>query len=238
MTSILRRALGADFVRLHPKLRERFSVGLASGTACLGSGTMSRIWHGNPMIRPFLHLGASRHILFPEQGTDVPFTIENWPYLDRAGRETVSFTRTFELPARRRRFDATMVWDSATDRLIDYLGTHQHVATELRFAADGAGGVRVRSTTQRFRMWRLDCPVPAMVTGHARLHEWYDTAEGMFHIDVRVVNRWLGPLFGYRGRFTVRYVDLHRVPVPASVKPAKEVEPAREVEPAGERVRI
>lgn len=221
-TPILHRALGADLALVHPKLRARFGVGLAAGTACVGTGVMTRIWHGTPLIRPLLHLGASRHILFPEQGTDVPFTMENWPYLDRAGRETISFTRTFELPTRRRRFDATMVWDGHTGRLVDYLGTHQHVAADLTLTADATGGVWIRSTRQRFRLSRVDCRLPAAITGAARVHEWYDARDGMFHIDVRVVNPWLGPLFGYRGTFTVQYVDLSRAPAPASVKPARE----------------
>jgi hypothetical protein len=212
----------AGFDRLHPKLAERFSVGLDSGLACIATGTMSRIWHGTAFTTPFLQLGASRHILFPEQGNDVPFTIENWPYLDRAGRETVTFDRTFELPRRRRRFDATMVFDEPTGRLVDYLGTHQHVAADLTLRADDHGGLVIRSGEQRFRMRRIDVGVPALITGHAEVHEWFDDCEGRFHIDVRVDNQWLGPLFGYRGSFTCRYVDLGQAPTPAVAKPAVE----------------
>lgn len=80
----------------------------------------------------------------------------------------------------------------------------------------------IHSGEQRFRFRRLDTAVPELVAGHARVCEWFDTTEGMFHIDVRVSNRWFGPLFGYRGRFTTRYVDLNRAPAPASVRPAKE----------------
>jgi hypothetical protein len=222
MSSIFRRALGIDFQRLHPKVRERFGVGLTEGYACVGTGVMDQIWHGSPLVRPFLHLGAGRHILFPETGADVPFTIENWPYIDRAGREAVSFTRTFELPGVRRRFDATMVFDGDHQRLVDYLGTHQHIAAELRFGVDDRGGMVIRTGEQRIRFRRLDRAIPELVAGHARVCEWFDPGDGMFHIDVRVENRWFGPLFGYRGRFTARYVDLNRAPAPASVLPAKE----------------
>jgi hypothetical protein len=212
----------AGFDRLHPKLAERFSVGLDSGLACIATGTMSRIWHGTAFSTPFLQLGASRHILFPEQGSDVPFTMENWPYLDRAGRETVTFNRTFELPRRRRRFDATMIFDEPTGRLVDYLGTHQHVAADLTCRADDHGGLVIRSGEQRFRMRRIDVGVPALITGQAEVHEWFDDCEGRFHIDVRVTNQWFGPLFGYRGSFTCRYVDLGQAPAPAVAKPAME----------------
>lgn len=36
--SLFRTAMGAGFERLHPELRRRFSVGLASGEACVGRG--------------------------------------------------------------------------------------------------------------------------------------------------------------------------------------------------------
>lgn len=35
--------MGADFDRLHPELRRRFSVGLASGEACTGRAR----WNGS-----------------------------------------------------------------------------------------------------------------------------------------------------------------------------------------------
>ena len=222
MTSIFQRAMGAEFGRLHPRIQERLSISVASGTACMATGVMARIWHGSALTVPFLYLGASRNILFPEQAANVPFTIENWPYLDRAGRETVSFTRTFELPHRRRRFDASMVFDPASARLVDYLGTHQHLAAELRLRAAADGALLIRTAAQRFRVRRLDVPVPWVITGQAQVHEWYDTGAGAFQIDVRVQNRRFGPLFGYQGTFIARYLNIKDMPVPASVKPARE----------------
>lgn len=107
--SIFRTAMGADFDRLHPELRRRFSVGLAGGEACTGHGVMDRVWHGRGFVKPFLALGGTRNILVPRAGRNVPFMIENVPYADTFGRETVSFVRTFDLPGRSRRFDAQMV---------------------------------------------------------------------------------------------------------------------------------
>lgn len=222
MTSIFQQAIGAGFDHLHPKLAERFSVGLHSGLACLATGVMSSIWHKNGLTVPFLRLGAAWHILFPERGRNVPFTLENWPYRDRFGRETVTFNRTFELPRRRRRFDATMVYDHATGRLVDYLGTHQHLAAELWFEPDGHGGLVIRSGEQRFRMYSVDARVPRVLTGQAEVRERFDAVDGRFHITVRVTNRWLGPLFGYQGSFVCRYVDIRQAPAPACAKPLVE----------------
>jgi hypothetical protein len=222
VTSIFQSAMGAGFDRLHPRLAERFSVGLHTGLACVATGVMSRVWHGSGLTVPFLHLGVSRHILFPEQGRDIPFTVENWPYRDRLGRETITFNRTFELPGRRRRFDATMVFDHSTRRLVDYLGTHQHLAAELSFDPDGRGGLVIRSGEQRFRMHAVDVQVPAPLTGRAEVRERFDDGDGRFHIAVRVTNRWLGPLFGYHGSFTCRYLDIGQAPAPACAKPLVE----------------
>ena len=102
MTSIFERQLGSDFGRLQPELRERFGFCSADDVACIGTGVMERIWRGPAFPVPFLMLGTARHILFPEQGRDVPFTIENYAYRDSYDRETVTFVRTFHLPRRPR----------------------------------------------------------------------------------------------------------------------------------------
>jgi hypothetical protein len=224
MSSVFQQALGtADFRRLHPKVRARFSASLEANLACIGNGAMARIWHGPGFTKPFLRLGASRHILFPEVGAGVPFTVENWPYLDRSGRETLSIIRTFELPRRRRRFDGTLVYDLAASRLIDYLGTHQNIAVDLELGVDERGGLTIRSTRQRLHLFAFGLPLPAPATGHAYVREWYDDEEEVFHINVGVTNPWCGPIFGYEGTFTVRYVDLRHLTTPASVKPSKEI---------------
>jgi Domain of unknown function (DUF4166) len=223
VTSIFQRALGAEFERLHPQLRRRFGFSSADGVAVAGFGVMERVWRGPAFTLPFLYLGARRNMLFPEQGRDVAFVIENYAYLDRYGRETVTFVRTFELPGgRRRRFDATMVYDPARGRVVDYLGTHQHLAVDLELSVDRRGGLCIRSGEQRFREGRLDFRFPLALSGRADVYEWYDDERERFGIRVRVSNRWFGPLFGYRGTFTMHRFGLNGVGVPGSVKPLRE----------------
>lgn len=163
MTSIFRTAMGPDFHRLHPQLQRRFSVGLASGEACTGRGVMDRVWHGGAFVKPFLALGGTRNILVPREGRRVPFMIENVPYADSFGRETVSFVRTFDLPGRARRFDAQMVLSPRGDRVLDYLGTHQHLATDLFLRAEPDGSLLIRSGEHRFREGVVDVRVPELV---------------------------------------------------------------------------
>jgi hypothetical protein len=220
MTSIFERQLGPDFDRLAPPLRQRFGFATDDHVACVGTGVMERIWRGPAFTLPFLYLGSTRHILFPERGENVPFTIENYAYLDRWGRETVTFVRTFHLRRRSRRFDATMVYDPVRDRIVDYFGTHQHLAVELDLSVDGDGGLWIRSGDQRIIEGLLAFPVPALIRGDATVHEWFDQDAGRFRIDVRVAHRRFGPLFGYHGSFTVEYPRVQSVPV--HVRPVRE----------------
>ncbi|MGW2712460.1 DUF4166 domain-containing protein [Streptomyces argyrophyllae] len=222
MTSIFQAAMGPEFQRLHPALRRRFSVGLAGGEACTGRGVMDRIWHGPAFVKPFLALGATRNILVPRAGRNVPFVIENVPYRDTFGRETVSFVRTFHLPGRARRFDAQMVLGPRGDRVLDYLGTHQHLATDLHFHAEPDGSLLIRSGAHRFREGPVDVRVPELVGATAEVRESYDETAGRFHVRVRVVNRWFGPLFGYEGSFTASYTDVRARGVRPGLRPVRE----------------
>ncbi|MFJ6083481.1 DUF4166 domain-containing protein [Streptomyces sp. NPDC092369] len=220
--SIFRTVMGADLDRLHPQLQRRFSVGLASGEACVGRGVMDRIWHGGAFVKPFLALGATRNILVPREGRDVPFVIENVPYVDTYGRETVSFVRTFDFPAGRRRFDAQMVLSPKGDRVLDYLGTHQHLASDLHFRAEPDGSLLIRSGEHRFREGVVDVRVPELIGATAEVRESYDDVAGRFRIQVRVVNRYFGPLFGYEGSFGATYTDIRSCGVRPGLRPVRE----------------
>jgi hypothetical protein len=223
MTSIFQQALGAEFDRLHPHLRRRFGFRSEDGIACVGVGVMDEIWRGPAFTLPFLYLGSTRNILFPERARDAPFTIGNYAYRDAFGRETLTFAREFDLPGgRRRRFDATMIYSSARGRIIDYLGTHQHLAVELAVSVDADGGLHIRSGAQRFYEGLIGFRFPATMTGSAEVHEWYDEDAHCFRINVTVSNRRFGPLFGYRGRFQARYPEVAPDSVPATVRPVRE----------------
>ncbi|WP_433545615.1 DUF4166 domain-containing protein [Streptomyces sp. CA-294286] len=221
--SVFRTAMGDDaFDRLHPMLQRRFSVGLDSGEACVGRGVMDRIWHGPGFVRPFLRLGAKRNILVPEAGRHVPFVIENVPYTDSHGRETVTFVRTFHFPGGPRRFDATMIHSPERDCVLDYLGTHQHLASDLHFSADRHGGLVIRSGEHRFREGPVDVRVPHLIGGDAEVRESYDERTGRFLIRVRVTNRRFGPLFGYEGSFRAAFLDATAHGIRPGLRPIRE----------------
>ncbi len=221
MTSIYERALGADFAKLHPQIQRRFGFSSADGLVSIGTGMMHRVWHGPLYTLPFLYLGAWRRIMFPEQGRNVSFTIENYAYIDRFGRETVTWLRTFNA-RRRRRFDAYMIYSERRRCIVDYLGTHQHLAVDLELSVDERGGLRIRSGEQRFYEKWVAFRFPLLFSGVADVCEWYDDESGRFRIEVEVSNHRWGPLFGYQGAFHVEWRPVPTGSVPAGVLPRRE----------------
>ncbi len=220
MRSIYQRVLGAEFDRLHPRIQERFALTSTCGRAAIGRGVMDEVWRGRFYTLPFLFVGTWRNIMFPERGHDVPFELENWAYRDSFGRETVTWLRTFHTH-RNRRFDAYMIYSEARGRIVDYLGTHQHLAVDLDLSVDGRGGLRIRSGEQRFYEGRLAFRFPLIFSGVADVCEWFDDSTGRYKIEVAVTNRTWGPLFGYRGSFDVEWIEAPNGP-PDSIRPKRE----------------
>jgi len=221
VTSIYQRALGSDFSRLHPQIQRRFGLSSDSNMASIGTGVMDHVWHGPAYTLPFLYLGSWRRIMFPEQGHDIPFTIENYAYIDHFGRETVTWIRTFET-RRRRRFDAYMIYSENRRKIVDYMGTHQHLAVDLDVSVDERGGLKIRSGEQRFYEGPVAFRFPLLFSGVANVCEWYDDATARFRIEVAVENRRWGPLFGYRGSFDVEWREAPPGSTPQTILPVRE----------------
>jgi Domain of unknown function (DUF4166) len=220
MISIYEKALGSDFRRLHPQIQRRFGLTADGGLAAIGKGRMERLWHGAAYTLPFLYIGTWRSIMFPEQGRDVPFTIENYAYRDPLGRETVTWVRTFET-AKRRRFDAYMVWSEERGCIVDYLGTHQHLAVDLELSVAENGGLQLRSGEQRFYEGPVAFKFPMAMSGVADVCEWYDDVAGCFKIRVGATNKRWGPLFGYEGSFQVEWRQVGDGDVPREILPKR-----------------
>jgi len=218
--SIYEQALGSDFQKLHPKMQERFGFSSRDGKACIGRGVMERLWHGLPYTLPFLYLGSWRRIMFPEEGRDVPFTLENYAYRDALGRETVTWIRTFQT-RKSRRFDAYMIFSSQRGKIVDYLGTHQHLAVDIDLAVSEKGGLCLRSGEQRFYERKAGFRFPLLFSGIAEVHEWFDDAQQRYRISVEVRNRTWGKLFGYEGFFTAEWKTLQPEQIPASILPRR-----------------
>jgi hypothetical protein len=221
MTSIYQQALGPDaFRRLHPEIRRRFGFSSADGVAAIGRGVMEEIWRGPFYTLPFLYVGTWRRIMFPEVGRDIPFTIENYAFVDAFGRETVSWIRTFQT-THTRRFDAYMIYSRQRGRIVDYLGSHQHLAVDIDLRVDEEGGLCLRSGAQRFYEGPVAFNFPMTFSGIAEVREWYDEGASRFRIAVDVRNKVWGRLFGYRGSFSVDWVPVESGRVPHHILPKR-----------------
>jgi Domain of unknown function (DUF4166) len=220
MKSIYQQVLGEKFELLHPRIQERFGFRSGDHRACIGTGVMDEIWHGPLYTLPFLYVGSWRRIMFPERGRAVPFTIRNYAYVDEYGRETVTWIRNFATPTPRR-FDAYMIFSQQRARIVDYLGTHQHLAVDIELSVDERGGLRLRSGEQRFYEGWIGFSFPLLFSGVADVCEWFEEKDQRFHIEVNVVNRLWGPLFGYHGSFDVEWLNVRPEEVPADLLPAR-----------------
>jgi hypothetical protein len=222
VNSIFREALGAEFDRLQPKLQRRFGFSSTDGVAQIGNGVMHEVWRGPFLTLPFLLLGSTRRVLSPSRGTNVPFTISNHAYVDGFGRETVTFSRRFRMKRRIRAFDATMIFSRQRKVIVDYLGTHQHLAVDLVCSVDDQGALCMTSGEQRFYEGRIGFRFPKLFSGVATVREWWDEETERFHIDVDVRNHYVGRLFGYRGSFTVTEFPCRPDDIPVDVRPIRE----------------
>jgi hypothetical protein len=220
MNSIYQRALGREFSRLHPKIQERFGFSSLDGIACIGKGIMDEVWHGRFYTLPFLYLGTWRRIMFPESGKNIPFILENYAFVDSFGRETVTWIRRFEV-GKSRRFDAYMIFSEKRGRVIDYLGTHQHLPVDIELSIGDNGGLRLRSGAQRFYEGPIAFSFPMFISGIADVCEWYDDAIQKYRIEVNVNNKTWGKIFGYRGSFNIEWKKVAPYEIPENIFPKR-----------------
>lgn len=115
-----------------------------------------------------------------------------------------------------------MVIDAERGCIVDYLGTHQHLAVDLDLRVDERGRLCLRSGEQRFYEGPAGFRFPLTFSGIADVCEWYDEKLGRFCIEVCVSNARWGPLFGYRGAFEAHWLTVERGRAPASAYPKHE----------------
>ena len=220
--SIVHRALGPDYERLHPKIRDQYGISSESDAAYVGKGIMEEIWRGRWYIVPFLYVGSLRRILFPETGKDIPFEISDYAYQDGFGRETVTWKRSFFFPSRERKFDEFFVFSEKRGMPILYAGTHQHLSVDLHFKVDDDGSMIVTTGKQRLFVGPLTIPFPRFFSGDAYVRESYNEEKEHFEVDVSIANPFWGKILGYRGWFDLERISCARHEIPDGTIPVRE----------------
>ncbi|WP_339745214.1 DUF4166 domain-containing protein [uncultured Rubinisphaera sp.] len=222
IVSIVHRAIGSDFHRLHPKIQEQYGISSQSKAAYVGAGVMEDVWHGRWYVIPFLYLGSLRRILFPETGINIPFEIRNYAYVDRFGRETVTWKRSFSFPTRRREFDEFFVYSESRSTPILYAGTHQHLSVDLHFAVEKDGSLIVTTGKQRLFVGPFTIPFPRFFSGEAWVRESYNDDLAHFNVEVSIANTVWGKILGYQGSFDLKRISCSADEIPAGTIPIRE----------------
>ena len=210
MTSIYRRALGGDYDRLHPRLRERLAFDADDPVVLVARGQMARV-RSNPLARPVLSLLATRDLPFPETGRDVPFTVHTYAFEDDEGRETLVLRRAFDV-GRRRRFDARMTYDDERGCILDAIGRNGRLETALHAGVGDGGDLRLEGGRQTVSVGGRTLAIPAPLRAAVTVREGYDEAAERFTVDVSVTNPMIGFVFGYDGTFTLAREPCEAVP--------------------------
>ena len=167
-------------------------------------GTMDRIWHRPAWLWPFFWLLIWIDLLFPETGTHIPATMNVTGRRAANGHDYQTWDRTFVFPPLRR-FNAIMVYDPTQDCVVERLGPGHllQMAWTIRFLAPASIEIMTTSCTVRVGRQRFHLPdflYPSVRAVQTALLDRPDT----IHIDLVMTHAWLGPIFGYNGKFSLR----------------------------------
>lgn len=199
--SIYKKVLGSEFNRLHPKLQKRYAF--SNGAPFNAKGTMKRIQRGPKILYPLFLLGTKCKLLFPEHGTNIPFTITNTPLIGPNGEEQIHWERIFYFGKKKRYFNALMSFDSEHNLIKDYLGEPSLLYSDLTFIVSSTGDLKIESRKQRLVLGKVEIPLPRIFQGLATVTEKYCEEKDVFQISVDVKNPLIGLIFAYEGEFNL-----------------------------------
>lgn len=216
-TPIYELAMGSDFRRLQPELRDYFSLVPGAGVFGIGEGVFEVVGCRQRWLRPLLALTAGEQAFFPEYGENVPFRIENHAHLDPFGRSSLTARREIFFPSGTRLFhDTTSAVASggaassdaasaaAGIRLVDYVGRYRRLATDLELSVTPEGRLRGVSRASRLFLGPLRLPLPDTLDARAYAEQWWDADAGRHRIQVKVIQPQLGLVLVYAGHFSYR----------------------------------
>ncbi|MGB3771258.1 MAG: DUF4166 domain-containing protein [Rhodococcus sp. (in: high G+C Gram-positive bacteria)] len=219
MTSVVSEVMGPEFYKLHPKVQWRFGFGAQDKVAQFGTGVMESISHSKLLPPPALWLGGKRKMVPSDSGTDIPFTIANYAYVDDLGRETLAFVRRFQFPGHEVSLDSVMV--VGRRGALDYIGAGPDMVVHTTCSADADGGLRLDSGLPRFLAPRGSIKPPSLLSAETRGREWWDEQEQRHRIDIEVRGRTLGQLFRYTGWFTATQETCEITDLPDELGPGR-----------------
>ncbi|RQG93985.1 DUF4166 domain-containing protein [Natrarchaeobius chitinivorans] len=198
MTGLFEREVGQGWESLHPRVRDRYGLESGENRQAVGVGRMDEL-ERHPLALPVLWLATADDFLFPEAGTDVPFTITTVPFVDSNGNEALFLEREFETSPPRTFVD-TLRWNPARGGITNLFGRRGLVAADLHVDADG-DRLALSIGSQWLRIGGRYVTLPGPLSADGRLRDWYDEEVGQYRVAAEITNPLLGAVFGYEGAF-------------------------------------
>ena len=190
--------IGPDFHKLHPKLKERYEIGL--GDVFEATGVMEVMRSGPTLMKPVYYAMTLNDFLIPESGTDIPFTLKYWVERFDGRFAEVIWERVFYFPEVTRTFTTNMKIDTLQQTGADYLGSPAVFSSNVQFDVTKDGLLLMRSLDQHIVLGTLEIPVPQQLAGRGVVIEGYDEEREAYTIEVSFTNS-AGPLVMYKGTF-------------------------------------
>ncbi|GAB17551.1 hypothetical protein GOEFS_035_00830 [Gordonia effusa NBRC 100432] len=199
MTPVYRAALGSDFERLHPNMQWRYGIDSTSAVAQKMTGIMESIYISAAVPPPITWYYGNRNALPSKSSRMVPFTQENYCYVDELGRECLAVLRTFEYTSGTRKLNSVLV--SGRGGLVDYFGDGPELLYPIAASSTEHGDLLLESGPMRWlRGPKLGMKGPFVL--EMKYTEGWDDTRQRFRCDAIVRNPVIGEVLHYRGWFT------------------------------------
>ncbi|SIR93044.1 DUF4166 domain-containing protein [Williamsia sterculiae] len=200
MTPVYRAALGADFDNLHPHLQWRYGIDSTSGVAQMAGGILDSVYCNPVLPPPFVRHQRKRRSMPTRTSRQVPFTQNDFCYVDEAGRECLAVLRTFHHAGGDLAVNSLLV--DGTAGLVDYFGDGPELLYPVRASVGREGSLVLQSGPMRWLSTGPTVGMRGMFGARMQYVEGWDEQHGRFRCDATVRNPVVGELVHYRGWFT------------------------------------
>jgi hypothetical protein len=184
-------------------LRDQFLLSPHHGYRVVLAGRMNRVWRRVKWLGPMFSVLARFDILFPDTGRDVTAMMIVEARSGNGMHAEQAWLRTFYF-RRPRHFNAIMAFDQDLHRVVECVGPARclEIIWDVSFLAPSA--IRIRTERIRLRLLGRQLPLPSWLSVEVVATEQADlTRTDEITVDLAVQHPWLGPVFGYDGRFRV-----------------------------------
>jgi hypothetical protein len=191
-----------------PAFQAQFLHSVHDPSRIVLEGTLHRVWHQPAWLKPLFQLLGVFRILVPDQGTEIPTTLEVVTGRLADGRPFHTWWRTMHFPTVRY-FPTTIVYDAGRGTVVDLVGpgNRLHMVWRAKFIpprrfrlATEACGMRLLGRLRWLPGWLWP-----WVLGRVRFVQRASTCHrDRVHIDLLIEHPFFGKVFGYDGTFWVR----------------------------------